>query len=194
VNREEAAKLLALIALGDNRQTTTELAAYWHGLLQDIRLDDATQAVAIHRRESTEWLQPSHIIRIVRAERAKRIDAANIIYEPIGEETARDCLARIAAITRAAGDGRLDPRRIGRLLEPGPSTPTVPNEIEAAIEARKAIRSALTVHCPFCHAAPRSACKVGRNANGKPAFIHPARMDAVRAPARHARPSYATGN
>lgn len=181
MNREEAAKLLGIVALGDNRQISYELATYWHGLLPDIRVEDAIQAVAIHRRESTEWLQPAHVIRLVRRIRSERIDAANIVYEPIGEETARQALDRIAATYRAAGDGRLDPRRVGRALEAAPDAPTVPDEIEAAIQARKAIRSALNIRCPFCHAAPRSACKVGRNASGNGAFSHPSRIEAARA-------------
>lgn len=182
MNREEAAKLLAVVAMGDNRQTSHEIAAYWHGLLPDIRFEDAVQAVGVHRRESTEYLQPAHIIRLVRAERSRRIDAANIVYEPIGEEDARRFLDRIAATYRAAGDGRMDPRTIGLALEPGPNAVAVPAEIEAVTEGRKAVRSAANVRCPFCKAAPRSPCKVGRNPNGKPGFVHPARMDAARTP------------
>jgi hypothetical protein len=181
VNREETAYLLGVIAMGDNRKLSTELTKYWHSLLPDIALDDALMAVAIHRRESTEWLQISHIVRIVRAERARRIDAANIIYEPIGEETARQFLDRVAAQTRAAGDGRHDPRNIGlAALEPGPTAPRVPSEVEAVIEARKAVRSALTVGCPHCKAGPRSPCHVGKKPAGKPGFAHPGRLEAAR--------------
>lgn len=177
MNREEAGKLLALIALGDNRQNTTELAIYWHDLLSDIRFDDAELAVAIHRRESTEWLQPAHIRRLVRAERARRINAANIVYEPIDGETTSQFLGRLSALARAAGDGRLDLRNIGLALEPGITAPT---EVEAVIEGRKSVRSALNVKCPFCDAGPRSACRVGRDATGKPGFVHPSRHAAAR--------------
>jgi hypothetical protein len=183
VNREEAAQLLALIAMGDNRQNTPEHAVYWQNLLSDIRFEDAVQALGVHRRESTEYLLPAHIRRLVKAERARRIDAANIVYEPIGEESTRQFLDRVAATYRAAGDGRMDPRRIGLALEPGPNATAVPAEIEAVTEGRKAVRSALNVRCPFCKAAPRSPCKVGRNANGKPGFVHPARIEAGKAAA-----------
>jgi len=183
MNKFEANRLLAAIALGDNRTTDDTAVAYWAGLLYDIRLEDALNAVVVHRRESTEWLQPAHIIRLVRAERARRIDAANLVYEPIGEESTRQFLDRIAATYRAAGDGRMDPRNIGLALDPGPSTPAVPDEVQALTEARKAIRSALTVRCPFCKVAPHSPCRVGRNANGRPHFAHPARLDAARAQA-----------
>lgn len=181
MNRAEAGQLLGIIALGDNRSTDDAMAVYWQNLLPDIRIQDALEAVAIHRRESTAWLQPAHIVHLVQKIRAQRIDAANIVYEPIGNETARQVLDRIAATYRAAGDGRLDPRTIGRALEPGRTAPDVPAEVESAIQARKAIRSALTIRCPFCKAAPRSPCKVGRNANGKATFAHPARTEAVRA-------------
>lgn len=177
MNREETAHLLGLIALGDNRQLSNELTAYWHGLLPDIRLEDAVQAVAIHRRESTDYLQPAHIVKLVRAERARRIDAANIVYEPIGDETTSQFLGRLSALARAAGDGRLDPRNIGLALEPGT---TAPAEVEAVIEGRKSVRSALNVKCPFCDAGPRSACRVGRDATGKPGFVHPSRHAAAR--------------
>lgn len=178
MNREEAAQLLGLIALGDNRQISHETVAYWHGLLPDIRLEDATQAVAIHRRESTAYLQPAHIVELVRAERRRRIDAANIVYEPIDDETTGQFLNRLSAMARAAGDGRLDPRNIGLALEPGPNT-TAPAEVEAVIEGRKSVRSALNVKCPYCNAGPRSACHVGRNASGKPGFVHPSRFAAA---------------
>lgn len=178
MNREEAAQLLGLIALGDNRQISHETVAYWHGLLPDIRLDDATQAVAIHRRESTAYLQPAHIVELVRAERRRRIDAANIVYEPVDGETTNQFLNRLSAMARAAGDGRLDPRNIGLALEPGPNT-TAPAEVEAVIEGRKSLRSALNVKCPYCNAGPRSACHVGRNVSGKPGFVHPSRFAAA---------------
>lgn len=180
MNREEAAYLLGIIALGDNRQLSNELTEYWRGLLPDIRLEDAVQAVAVHRRESTDYLQPAHIVRLVRAERARRINAANIVYEPISNETTRQFLDRLSAQARAAGDGRLDPRNIGLALEPGPNT-TAPAEVEAVIEGRKSVRSALNVRCPFCHAGPRSACHVGKNASGKPGFVHPSRHAAAHA-------------
>lgn len=177
MNREETAQLLGLIALGDNRQISHETVAYWHGLLPDIRLEDATQAVAIHRRESTDYLQPAHIVQLVRTARRNRIDAANIVYEPIDGETTQQFLGRLSALARAAGDGRLDPRNIGLALEPGTTAPT---EVEAVIEGRKSVRSALNVKCPFCNAGPRSACRVGRDATGKPGFVHPSRHAAAR--------------
>lgn len=182
MNLQDANKLLTAIAVGDNRKVDDVAIAYWAGLLYDIRLADALQAVAVHRRESTEWLQPAHIVRLVRAERTRRIDAANIVYEPIGEENARQFLDRVAALTRAAGDGRLDPRRIGLALEPGPNTPAVPSEIEAAIEARKAVRSALNSACPYCKATPRSPCHVGKSVT-RSTFVHPARLAAIHAAA-----------
>jgi hypothetical protein len=188
MNRQEANMLLTAIAIGDNRTTDDDAVEYWRALLADTRLEDAMQALATHRRESTEWIQPAHIRRLVKAERARRIDAANIVYEPIGEENARQFLDRVAAVYRAAGDGRMDPRRIGLALEPGPNAAAAPAEIEAVTEGRKAVRSALNVRCPFCKAGPRSPCKVGKNANGKPGFVHPTRIDASRADATTTNP------
>ena len=53
MNRQEANVLLTAIALGDNRTTDDTIVDYWRDLLADIRIEDALEALAVHRREST---------------------------------------------------------------------------------------------------------------------------------------------
>lgn len=177
MNRQETAHLLGVIALTDRRELSDELTQLWHAILGSIRIEDALAAVLKHRSESTEWLQAAHIVRIVRAERAKRIAAANIVYEPINDETGREFLDRIGALTRAAGDGRLQPRSVGLALEPGPGVPQVPSELDAVIAARRAARAALSVACPYCRATAGNPCTIGKR-HGRNGFIHPARIEA----------------
>lgn len=177
MNREEAGQLLAIIAMGDNRHIAPEHAVYWQNLLADIRLEDAAQAVATHRRESAEYLQPAHIVRLVRIERSRR--TANIVYEPVEGETGREFCARVGALYRTSADAG-QARTIGAALELGTGA-KAPAEIEAATSERRAVRMALSVRCPACHAAPRVPCRIGRNANGRPGFAHPGRIEAARA-------------
>jgi len=176
MNNQEANILISAIAAGDNRTTDDEVAAYWARILHDVRLPDALEAVVHHRRESTEYLQPAHILRTVRSLRQRRIGAANIVYEPIGEETGRQFLERVGALIRAAGDGRLENRPVRLALVPAGLPPVVPPDIEAAIERTRAARAAASVRCPHCNAAPGQSCAVGRG--HRAGFMHPSRVDA----------------
>lgn len=67
MNRPEMARLLAKIQLGDRRQVTDLVVDDWMETIGHLNYPDAYNAVVTHRRESTEYLQPGHITRHVRA-------------------------------------------------------------------------------------------------------------------------------
>jgi hypothetical protein len=86
VNRAETMLVLIKIASIDNRRLdppdadvtnpmATPVLSTWHELLADLRVEDAMEAVANHRRASNEWLTPHHVIAGVKAIRAARLEA-----------------------------------------------------------------------------------------------------------------------
>ena len=75
MNIEQTAVILAKVAALDNRNDTDAAILAWHEVIGDLDYFDALEAVAIHRRESTEYLMPAHIRAIVarlRSERSQR--------------------------------------------------------------------------------------------------------------------------
>lgn len=180
MNREEAAKLLGVVALGDNRQISRELAIYWHGLLSDIRIEDALEAVAEHRRESAEWLQPAHIRRIVKAHRHLRLVTANVVHEPVADETVLQDIARRAQLLGAAADGRIGPRPVHLALVKPDRQAALPPAVQDAVEAARSARGPLSVRCPFCATPAGTACRAGKRV--KSGFFHPTRVEAARPP------------
>lgn len=73
---QQTAQLLALIRIGDNRTVDRTVVAAWHDLVHDLPLDDALEAVRAHRRESTDYLLPAHVIAGVKRIRGARLAAA----------------------------------------------------------------------------------------------------------------------
>ena len=72
MNKQECAKVLAKIQLGDNRQVDHLTLEEWFDTIGHLPFEDTITAVKVHRQESTDYLQPAHLIRIVarRQERA----------------------------------------------------------------------------------------------------------------------------
>lgn len=66
----ETAKVLAIAAAYDNRNVTREQIRAWHLAIGDLLFDECGRAVTEHFKESTEWMKPAHIRRIVLGERA----------------------------------------------------------------------------------------------------------------------------
>lgn len=58
---DETKKILAKAALVDNRTIDLETIRAWHEIIGDLNYPEALQALTIHRRESTDYLQPAHI-------------------------------------------------------------------------------------------------------------------------------------
>lgn len=67
MNSFEMKRLLAKISLGDHRQVDQLVIDDWLETIGHLTYQDAYTAVVAHRRESTEYLMPGHITRLVRA-------------------------------------------------------------------------------------------------------------------------------
>ena len=66
MTRQECAKVLAKIQLGDNRQVDKLTLEEWFDTIGHLPFAPAIEAVRMHRQESTDYLQPAHVIRNVR--------------------------------------------------------------------------------------------------------------------------------
>lgn len=75
MNVTETAKVLGLAAVVDNRVVDQATIAAWHDLIGALDFTDACEAVRTHRRTSTEYLLPAHVIAGVRGIRAIRLAA-----------------------------------------------------------------------------------------------------------------------
>src|SRR5690554_4065455 len=65
MNITDTGKVLAKIQAFDHRTIGDSEIMVWHECIGDLDVDDCMAAVTIHYRESTEWLTPAHIRRIV---------------------------------------------------------------------------------------------------------------------------------
>jgi hypothetical protein len=70
VDLDQTKRVLAKIALIDNRTADLAVLHAWHETIGHLDYRDALRAVTMHRQRSTEYLQPAHIIRM--AAEAKR--------------------------------------------------------------------------------------------------------------------------
>lgn len=61
----ETAKILAFAAAYDNRNVTREQIRAWHLAIGDLFVNECAEAVTEHFKESTEWMKPAHVRRIV---------------------------------------------------------------------------------------------------------------------------------
>jgi hypothetical protein len=69
---DETARVVAKIQIGDNRTVDRVTLLEWHDTIGHLAFDEAVQAVTMHRRESTEYLQPAHVVRNARRVRDER--------------------------------------------------------------------------------------------------------------------------
>lgn len=76
MNASEAATLLSLCSAYDRRTIGEADAFAWADALDDIRFNDAKDAVKAHYRESREWLMPCDVRAGVKKIREARIIAA----------------------------------------------------------------------------------------------------------------------
>jgi len=109
VNIAETARILAKAQLVDNRQVTELVVKEWHEVIGHLHYEDAYNAVTEHRRTSTEYLQPAHVVagtrhareareRADRMRRQAALPAGNVITMPSRAEL--DRLTRVAAEAR----------------------------------------------------------------------------------------------
>lgn len=108
----EAGDLLALISAYDNRTLTAEVSAAWYDLITPYTLAEAKHAAKKHFHESTDWLMPAHVVRIIKAERKARLAKVGTIVSGRADmtDTATE-LATTKALTKAVASGALTPEQ-----------------------------------------------------------------------------------
>ncbi|MCX5522244.1 hypothetical protein OG342_05095 [Streptomyces bobili] len=208
MNATEAAALLAHCSGFDNRQPSVAAAQSWAAALYDLPLDqDTRDAVAAYYSTPPQnpsdklWILPHHVRTLRSKIRSARLE--NFQYEPVGDETVEEFMARYRGQVQAIASGRVAPPS-GRLaLEGGPSK-TFMQELEArgwqgfhtvpdtdddtpASALTDTVRRAgpLGVQCPACQAAIGKPCKTpgatDKHPLGKPRLEpHGARQRAAR--------------
>lgn len=204
MNEREAAVLLGHCSAFDNRKPSQAAAIAWASALHDVPLDnDAKAAVASYYTtppkdpDAKLWILPHHVRTLRTKIRNARLE--NFQYEPIGDETVPEYLARLRGQVRAIASGRVAAPS-GRLaLEGGPSNRfmeeleargwegnrTVPDSDDEESLADTVRRSGpLGVECPMCAAEIGFPCKsgkaTGKHPIGKPlAKPHTARLRAA---------------
>lgn len=77
MQKSEIAQLLAKAALLDNRKIDAATVEAWHEIIGHIDYPDALAALTIHRRTSSDYLMPAHILGNLRAAREARAIEAN---------------------------------------------------------------------------------------------------------------------
>ncbi|NUS83705.1 MAG: hypothetical protein HOY75_13400 [Streptomyces sp.] len=199
MNPTEAAELLGHCAAFDNRKPSVAAAAAWSAALHDIPLDaDTKAAVAAYYTTAPQnpgerlWILPHHVRTLRSKLRSARLE--NFQYEPIGDETVEEFMARYRGQVQAIASGRVAPPT-GRLALEGGPTKEFMRELEARgwegnrivdDELADTVRRAgpLGVECPACHAAIGRPCKTPgaseKQPLGKPrAKPHSARLRAA---------------
>jgi hypothetical protein len=69
----ECSELLTYASIIDNRTVAPETVQAWHEVVGHLDVTVAREAIIQHRRESTEYLMPAHVIRNAhRAQAARR--------------------------------------------------------------------------------------------------------------------------
>lgn len=108
----EAGDLLALISAYDNRNLTAEVSAAWFDLLHPYTLAEAKHAVKKHFFDSTEYLMPAHVVKIIKAERKARLARVGTIVP--GRADMVDAGSELRAtkeLSKAVASGALTPEQ-----------------------------------------------------------------------------------
>lgn len=158
----DAAKILALVQVYDNRNFDEMTAQVWADALDGLELGDCLDAVRIYYRHSKTWLMPSDL----------REQARSVIR-------GRRELERQESERLAIEAGNLDPQTVTERMETikqaiadACKLPTEPSPHPA--RDTKQDRKARKVACPWCKAPAKSACT--NSATGRPSVTHEARL------------------
>lgn len=203
MNADEAAELLAHCSGFDNRQPSLAAAIAWASALHDIPLDaDTKAAVAAYYTTPPQnpnerlWILPHHVRTLRTKIRNARLE--NFQYEPVGDESVSEYLARYRGQVAAIASGHV-PAPTSRLaLEGGPSNKfmreleargwqgnrTVPDSNEPELLDTVRRNGPLGIQCPTCSAAIGKPCKTpgatDKQPLGKPRLTpHSARQRAA---------------
>lgn len=179
----EAAELLGHCAAFDNRKPSAAAATAWASALHDVPLDNDTKA-AVAAYYSTPpkdpsdklWILPHHVRTLRSKIRSQRLE--NFQYEPVGDETPAEYLARYRGQVNAIASGRTTGPTNRPALEGGPHRNVVKalegvgravpesDEEDARETARRA--GPLGVECPACGAAVGHPCKTPGGSDKRP--------------------------
>jgi hypothetical protein len=108
MNISETAAVLAKIKLGDNREVDNQglVLREWHETIGDLDYQDCIAAVTMHRQESTDYLQASHIrVNARRVRDAREREARKALPAPAPQRITLD-RAKFEAETEAAAAAR----------------------------------------------------------------------------------------
>ena len=107
------AKVLTLIALVDRRVVDREAVLAWHDLIGDLSERDALDAVRAHRRESTEYLVPAHVVAGVRRIRNERLAKHGPVLPDVDPADVAAYQAERRRLLTQIADGHINPNQIG---------------------------------------------------------------------------------
>ncbi|MDI5965794.1 zinc finger domain-containing protein [Streptantibioticus silvisoli] len=185
MNPREAAELLGHCSAFDNRKPSQAAAVAWASSLHDVPLDhDTKAAVAAYYStppkdpEQRLWILPHHV-RTLRARiRSRRLE--NFQYEPIGDETVPQYLARYRRQVRAIASGYVAPpadlpaltggphKDVAKVLEGANIGRLVPDSDEESLAAEVRRSGPLGIRCPACGAAIGRPCKTPGGSEKQP--------------------------
>lgn len=185
MNLNEAAELLGHCAAFDNRKPSAAAATAWAAALHDVPLDrDAKAAVAAYYStppkdpEAKLWILPHHVRTLRSKIRSQRLE--NFQYEPLGDETPTEFLARYRGQVQAIASGRVTApsgrlaltggphAAVAKVLEDGGIGRSVPDSDEEALADSVRRSGPLGIECPACGAALGRPCKAPGGSDKQP--------------------------
>lgn len=90
----EIGRVLSLIAMGDNRVSDRTAITYWEQILPEwVTYQMAERAVIEHRRTTTEYLEPAHVIALAEKYVEEQITAADLAWSAQLETPAESTVA-----------------------------------------------------------------------------------------------------
>lgn len=110
MNPEEASRVLAAAAAYDQRTVGPNQSKMWALALSGVTFDEAFDAVIRHFEQSTEYLLPAHITRLVVGERTRRAREAFATTVPAPNVDPADTAAWLTeqrALVAALAAGRV---------------------------------------------------------------------------------------
>jgi hypothetical protein len=157
VNVSEAAQVLTLISVFDNRQFDDATARVWADALDGLELSDCLDAVRIYYRQTKTWLMPSDL----------RQQARSILMAR--KELAQQQSERLA-IEAANTDPQVITERVELLRQAVAGACTVPAEPSPHPKHDAGRdRKARSVVCPWCAASEKQPCT--NTATGQPSQV-----------------------
>lgn len=210
MNANEAAELLGHAAAFDNRKPSASAAVAWAAALHDVPLDvDAKAAVAAYYTTPPQnpqerlWILPHHVRTLRTKIRNGRLE--NFQYQPVGDETVPEYLARLRGQVAAIASGQVPAPTERPALTGGPAQGFM-DELEArgfeglrmvdgdeapeglADSVRRAGPLGVVCPVPACRAAVGRRCKTPGGGDKRPLGQERAKPHRARVRAAEGRP------